>query len=452
MTLEGSKKYKMGKFTLNNGHPEGSICKQFAMNELSEMLKTCFIGCKIKTPVWTGNIDMKSGLLQSTGIIGSLRWWTEAILRAMDKYACDPTGDGRCPEEDRNKYCSACLIFGATGIRRQFRLNTSGGIRTFSGSDLNIKPSGRNTGWYLGSGVVGEIDLEITPLDKDFDKSLVLLPLVIASSWGGIGAKIQHGYGIVEIRDCLEINFEQFKNAIEKLTDKERLSKFGINLRQQGNDGHPNLKEMFFAKVQFEVTDTDWWKEVDGIKQALKPENKKGEDLQQRNEQILTSWFNTGSVPIAPVIKNWLRYGKEITTKRGKRIQVSPFKEVSNIEISKWLFGISEENVKTASRINISCAYAINDNLWEFRIWGWVPKDGLPAGFDRDSFLNVLKQVLDGSGFVTVPWNELLGNQTKNHKLKVWREYNSPRDTVKPNESDISDYIQSLFGGEGNDL
>jgi CRISPR-associated protein Cmr1 len=398
---------------------------------------------KIKTPVWTGDIDQKSELLQPSGIVGSLRWWTELILRSIDKYACDPTGDRRCPKEDRNKkyYCSACLIFGATGIRRAFRLNTSGGIRTFSGSALNIKPSGRNRGWYLGSGVVGEIDLKITPLDKDFDENLVLLPLVIASNWGGIGAKTQHGYGVVKVENYPEIRFEQFKNAIEKLTNEDRLSKFGINLRQQDNDGLPKLKEMFFAKVHFEAED-EWWKRVDGIA-PRKQGNYKG----YVNDPRMKKWVESGSVPIAPAIKNWLRYGKEITTKRGKRIQVSPFKEVSNIEISKWLFGISEGNVKTASRINISCAYAIDDNLWEFRIWGWVPKDGLPVEFNRDGFLDDLKQALDGSGSITVPWNVLLGNQTKNHKLKVLREYNSSRDTMKPNESNISDYIQSLLDG-----
>ena len=44
------------------------------------------IKLKIKTPLWTGDIDSRSDLLQPTGIIGSLRWWTEAILRRMDKF------------------------------------------------------------------------------------------------------------------------------------------------------------------------------------------------------------------------------------------------------------------------------------------------------------------------------------------------------------------------------
>lgn len=81
------------------------------------------LNLQAKTPIWTGDIDIKSDLVQATGIIGSLRWWFEAILRAMGKYSCDPTSENnRCPKEEGNKkhYCHACLIFGATGIRRLF--------------------------------------------------------------------------------------------------------------------------------------------------------------------------------------------------------------------------------------------------------------------------------------------------------------------------------------------
>jgi len=389
---------------------------------------------KIKTPVWTGDIDQKGTLLHSTGIVGSLRWWTEAILRSMGKYACDPTSDERCPQEERNKkYCSACIIFGATGIRRTFRLNINGGEKVFTGGAINVKPSGRNRGWYLGSGVVGEINLEITPLNKDFDESLVLLPLVLASKWGGIGARTQHGYGVVEINDCPKIDFNKFKGAVEKLTNPERLSKLNINLRHENGNRLPDFKEMFFAKVQFEVTDTEWWKRVDGIA----PRDQDAY-MGRVDDPRMIKWIRSGSVPIAPAIKNWLRYGN------GRELWETSNRS-QNRRIENWLFG-TIRNGKTASKINISCAYLVNHKLWEFRIWGWIPKDELPAGFNRDGFLVRFKQALDGSeSSLTVPWNELLGDQTKNHKLKIWREYNSLRDTIKPNESNIGDYIQSLL-------
>ncbi len=432
---------------------------------------------KIKplTPLWTGDIDSRSDSISPTGIIGSLRWWTEAILRCMDKYACDPTNDeknvGKCPQEHnrRKYYCTACLIFGATGLRRTFRLDISGGENTFSGGLINIKPSGRNRGWYLGNGVIGEIDLKITPLDKDFDQTLVLLPLVIASNWGGIGAKTQHGYGVVKVENIPKINIEQFESAIEKLTKEGRLSKFDINLRQQTNDVLPNLNEMFFAKIQFETRD-EWWKGIDGIA-PREQDNYRG----YVNDPRMKKWVESGSVPISPAIKNWLRF------RDGRKLwETGDQKQDTKIE--NWVFGtinrvcticyggvkrdkknpqnfwcpncsksLRKENIfeRIASKINISCAYKVSDDLWEFRIWGWIPKGELPAGFDRDSFLNNLKQALSGRS-ITIPWDDLLGDQTRNHKLKVWREYNSPRDTVNPNESNIDDYdyIQSLLKGE----
>ena len=417
---------------------------------------------RILTPLWTGDVDQKSELLQSIGIIGSLRWWAEAILRSDNRYACDPTNDKKkCPKE--KSYCSACLIFGATGIRRTFRLNVSGGRRVFTGSALNIKPSRRNRGWYLGSGVMGTTNLEIIPLDGDFDESLVLLPLLLASNWGGIGAKTQHGYGVVKIEDCPKIDFNRFRKAIEKITNQQRLSKLRIELRHGSNNGLPDLREMFFAKVQFEITDTDWWKRVDGLSTYV-------------DDPRMIEWISSGSVPVAPAIKNWLRY------KEGRKLWETGNK-AQDVKIESWLFGTLDKRlcsqclkqvtrnlkrlgyfwcrncgislpenqtinlIKQSSKINVSCAYPVN-NVWEFRIWGWIPKNGFSVRFDRDGFLDNLKQTLDGSGPVAVSWDELLGDQTESHKLKVWREFDSSRDTVKSNESDISSYIQSLLEGE----
>ena len=52
---------------------------------------------KTLTPIWTGDVEGKCELLQPLGIMGSLRWWTEVILRGMDKFACDPTNNEKCP-------------------------------------------------------------------------------------------------------------------------------------------------------------------------------------------------------------------------------------------------------------------------------------------------------------------------------------------------------------------
>ena len=53
------------------------------------------IGCRPITPIWTGDVDQKGARLRETGLIGSLRWWYEAILRSIGFYACDPS-TGSC--------------------------------------------------------------------------------------------------------------------------------------------------------------------------------------------------------------------------------------------------------------------------------------------------------------------------------------------------------------------
>jgi CRISPR-associated protein Cmr1 len=74
------------------------------------------------TQIWTGGISQKSDMLHETGIIGSLRWWYEAIIRAYGGYACDPTDkDWQCKSTDP-KHCAVCDLFGCSGWGGKFRL------------------------------------------------------------------------------------------------------------------------------------------------------------------------------------------------------------------------------------------------------------------------------------------------------------------------------------------
>jgi len=90
------------------------------------------IKVKTLTPLWTGGVNGKCDRIHETGIIGSLRWWYEAIVRGLGGYACDPTNDDknkRCElsgkektdEERRENICSVCYLFGCTGWSRKFK-------------------------------------------------------------------------------------------------------------------------------------------------------------------------------------------------------------------------------------------------------------------------------------------------------------------------------------------
>ncbi|HXG36268.1 MAG TPA: type III-B CRISPR module RAMP protein Cmr1, partial [Dehalococcoidia bacterium] len=76
---------------------------------------------KALTHIWTGDADGKSGCLIPTGIVGSLRWWFEVLVRGLGGKACDPTSDVRCPDQN-GRHCVVCELFGCTGWARKFRL------------------------------------------------------------------------------------------------------------------------------------------------------------------------------------------------------------------------------------------------------------------------------------------------------------------------------------------
>jgi len=84
---------------------------------------------KALTDLWTGDLNRKSNRLITTGLLGSIRWWFEVLVRGLGGSACDPT-DTKC--EDRN-HCVVCELFGCTGWARKFRfevLDENSGTKT----------------------------------------------------------------------------------------------------------------------------------------------------------------------------------------------------------------------------------------------------------------------------------------------------------------------------------
>ncbi|MFB3906696.1 MAG: type III-B CRISPR module RAMP protein Cmr1 [Acidobacteriota bacterium] len=83
------------------------------------------------TDLWTGDLNGKSGRLITTGLLGSIRWWFEVLVRGLDGNACDPTDTNtRCEGRD---HCVVCELFGCTSWARKFRfevLDDNGNTKT----------------------------------------------------------------------------------------------------------------------------------------------------------------------------------------------------------------------------------------------------------------------------------------------------------------------------------
>ncbi|WP_084660570.1 type III-B CRISPR module RAMP protein Cmr1 [Rhodothermus profundi] len=90
------------------------------------------------TPLQTGGVNGRTDRVYETGIMGSLRWWYEVLVRGLGGKACDPTAkEVRCPQDSSKKptdpghHCVVCELFGCTGWARKFRLmvvDENGGV------------------------------------------------------------------------------------------------------------------------------------------------------------------------------------------------------------------------------------------------------------------------------------------------------------------------------------
>lgn len=151
---------------------------------ITESRKALALRIKAITKIHTGGVKGKRERILETGIMGSLRWWSEAIVRGLCYYACDPTSDsGREYDQQHGlkSICPVCQLYGCTGWARKFRL---------------VLPD------QLGAGETAEA--KIYPLRALNDHELALLGWTfrIITEYGSLGGKmadIKDGCGLVQL-------------------------------------------------------------------------------------------------------------------------------------------------------------------------------------------------------------------------------------------------------------
>src|SRR5437667_11250432 len=80
------------------------------------------------TPLWTGGADGTSNSgLHITGIMGSLRWWYEVLVRGVGGRVCDMKTPCKYDNEDKpyQGLCDVCRLSGATGWASRSKLIAS---------------------------------------------------------------------------------------------------------------------------------------------------------------------------------------------------------------------------------------------------------------------------------------------------------------------------------------
>jgi CRISPR-associated protein Cmr1 len=296
------------------------------------------------TPFWTGGIDAgQADRLHETGIIGSLRWWYEAILRGQGVRACDPSRhsclyDPKSSRSPAEQLCAACQVFGATGYARRFRLDVTSQDAPawpLREQSLNIRPYGRTRGWYLNPGLVGTETIQLIGADQELNRMLALLRFL--ERYGSIGAKPQLGHGVFRI--------EQVKD--QSLVDGEK-NPLEFSEGYQSVGELPDLRVFTFFKFRINPQSPTWWTQVPGLR-----------ELRSRREDwtIVEKQAAQGMVPVSPALKNHIRYGHQWSQ-----------------SVAVWLFGTMRGNERIRSKISFSWAYRV-DAGWEIRGWLYLPQD-----------------------------------------------------------------------------
>lgn len=297
------------------------------------------------TPLWTGGVDGSMDRTHETGIIGSMRWWYEAIVRGLGGKACDPTSNNKCSYDPKDfrppeqQLCPVCYVFGSTGWRRRFRLDivdnqTKPAWMGNDGRAINIRPPDRTRGWFLPPGRMGNMSLCLDG-DKQVLDLLAALLLFI-EKWGNLSAKPQLGYGVFKI-----VNRDEIKERAIRYPWQVIGASF-----QEGDK--PDMRSFGFLRYNFLPKDSAWWMQLG--------------DMERVGALIQTVVATYKTVPTAPALKNEWRFHQWH----------------GSLEDEKWMFGTlqwrdPEGTKRLRSKVAVSWAYS-HDKGWVVRVWGWMQK------------------------------------------------------------------------------
>jgi CRISPR-associated protein Cmr1 len=333
------------------------------------------------TPIWTGGVEGNCDSLHETSIIGSMRWWYEAICSGFG-YSCDPSSTGRCElsgkeknvKERMAKLCPSCALFGCGGYSRQFNLRINDAPKTslhfrtsipmnknwlkqiFGGEDKNIDSMNI---FY------GDITLRVLLKRKnaDFSKSQFFMLLSFLSKYGAFGAKIQHGFGQFQLLNTeFALDNEIIKSGLRQLS--ERINDGQFLQKQDNPSSHYNLKN--FICLEYDL-------ETNSMAVFMNRRNHLGAESKVDEVRYLPCSFD-------------LRYkafsgGKSF----GMRSWLEDMKSWDHGSVN-MLMGVSNkkgepqnDKYRSSSSLNFGMPYRVNEGSYRLRIFGFAPQDALSA-------------------------------------------------------------------------
>ena len=372
--------------------------------------------------IWTGSDDhLTMTFLKGTSLIGSMRFWTEALLRAFGNRVCDCVQKHEIfdktdyMEGGEGKVCAACHSFGCTGLARAFTLHiNTDNTKQFSCSKEKFSvplPEVPKIAYYaFAQGWTDKLSLSLScrralswPCEAHRGKGHYFLPpeVVLATflmlEYGTLGAMDQYGCGLVRTlnREDLAKTMQEALRAIHK-GEVEPAA------------GYANLRDFYFFKGTLNNTEL--------------------KRLCNRSISIQSQQYRNVPLYYDPIIRVRRLLRKSIRTK---------FTNPSiGKELRHWICGFLDQSKSNYYRENPRGSHiSIGVSNGCLYGWGWIPRSGI-----------LTEQPLNISNWKE---NRDLSLQIIHDRIKsicpkmVWREYNSDRDKKSP--QDWQKYVQDMI-------
>lgn len=322
------------------------------------------------TPLWTGDAEGKGERVLETGILGSLRWWYEALVRGLGHYACDP-GGGTCEYKEKLAgICPVCRLFGCTGYSRRFRLLVEDGSGTGHLLEVKLRNPGNSEhlGWRIPATVTGPLTFSFLSMRGselgDFETAALRCTLHLIEQYGALGGKTSQGQGVMKI-----IEADNLSAKMDFALWREELVRRPAE-QVKNLVGAPDLRDLVGVTIQLEDNKLDaakiWSKlplkaEVRGSNQPWSPLAK-------------AEW-----VPSAPAIRaqlrQWLRDTSNVPQFRG-RLDHERHRLMGT---TNRLWGDPQPTRKgdrpKGSDIFVTHLYKL-EGRWMMRIFAFIPTNG----------------------------------------------------------------------------
>lgn len=341
------------------------------------------------TPLWTGGVEGKVDRVHETGILGSLRWWFEVLVRGVGGVVKDPTSDTaeERPSFDSDKFqkskaedarqrlldaglCDVSCIFGATGWRRRFQVRVLEQHSVDARWPERIRAEGwkwkdsegneRVPTWFFPHPPFsGSFRLGVKSLSPELNPEVIAGVVQLLADYSAIGARPQMGFGVVQI-DGDRLDTRPLYDWLVGVAGDATYSRL------------PSLRNIFLAQARV------------------------------GNERPAATFD----------IKARLR------------------RAFTDREVRHLVMGVIQRGGgggRIAAKIKMSAPYS--GGL--VRVWGWVPEEseGYRSGWSRGNVVGIIHSELRECS-----------------DIELWREFDSPRDTVTPGNRDVKSFVRSLLG------